>query len=172
VLFSIQDQQEAMRLIAYWQIVGPNPLKVLNHPYPATTYFSHTSPPLHNPNSIILQKFSKLVGKRVSFSIQDQQQAMTLISSMKKGTNLWSLTIYSLLWPQSRLLLFITFEILELYKNQNKQWKKIVLFSMQDQHQTMRFRSSWQIGPTKAPQPSISCYNLNPVYFWQLHTKF
>jgi hypothetical protein len=32
VLFSIQDQQEAMRLIAYWQIVGPNPLKVLNNP--------------------------------------------------------------------------------------------------------------------------------------------
>jgi hypothetical protein len=84
VLFSIQDQQEAMRLIAYWQIVGPNPVMFVNPPYPTKTYFSHTSPPLYNPNSIILQKFSKLVGKRVSFSIQDQQQAMTLISSMKR----------------------------------------------------------------------------------------
>jgi hypothetical protein len=32
--------------------------------------------------------------------------------------------------------------------------------------------SSWQTGLTKGLQPTITCFNLNPIYFWPLQSKF
>jgi hypothetical protein len=79
VLFSIQNQQQAMRLIAFCQI---GPTKGL---WLAITCYNlnPVTSGHYSPNSSIIQKSGQMVGKRVSFSIQDQQQAMILISSMK-----------------------------------------------------------------------------------------
>jgi hypothetical protein len=49
---------------------------------------------------------------------------------------------------------------------------KCVSFSIQDQQQTMRLISSWPIGLTKGLQPAITSFNLNPLYFWPLQSKF
>jgi hypothetical protein len=47
-----------------------------------------------------------------------------------------------------------------------------VWFSKPDQPPATRLISSWQIGPSKGLRPAITCYNLNPVYFWPLQSKF
>jgi hypothetical protein len=49
---------------------------------------------------------------------------------------------------------------------------KLVSVSNQDQLQAMRLISSWQIGLTKGLQPALTCFNLNPIYFWPLQSKF
>jgi hypothetical protein len=47
-----------------------------------------------------------------------------------------------------------------------------VSFSIQDQQPAMRLISSRERGPTKGLWSAITCYNLNPIYFWPLHFKF
>jgi hypothetical protein len=49
---------------------------------------------------------------------------------------------------------------------------KLVYFSTQAQVQAMRLKSSWQREPSKGLQATITCFNLNLVYFWPLQSKF